>query len=125
MNLLHDEALHNWNPAAGRNDAEQWRLRRLFGSKPMMAWSELLRDAVCGKLDLSDSEDRARPFYRDISKEQWKQIKQSVNRLVNYKIWNSPPDSEVDRVVSDKKSAIKEWMKGKGLSTGYLMGAPE
>ena len=125
MNLLHDQALRNWNPEAGRNDAEQWRLRRLFGSKPMMAWSELLRDAVCAKLELTDREDQARPFYRDISPEQWKRIKKMVDRLVDFKIWNSPPDSEVDRVVSEKKSAIKDWLKGKGLTTGYLLGAVE
>lgn len=125
MNMLNDQALHSWNPSAGRNDAEQWRLRRIFGSKPMMAWSELLRDAVCAKLDLTDSEDRARPFYRDITPDQWKRVKQIVERLVDFKIWNSPPDSEVDRVVSDKKSAIKDWLRGKGLTTGYLMGAPE
>jgi hypothetical protein len=125
MNLLHDQALHSWNPAAGRNDAEQWRLRRLFGSKPMMAWSELLRDAVCAKLELTDREDQARPFYRDISGEQWKRIKKIVDRLIDFKIWNSPPDSEVDRVVSDKKSAIKDWLKSKGLTTGYLLGAAE
>jgi hypothetical protein len=125
MNLLHDQALRNWNPEAGRNDAEQWRLPRLFGSKPMMAWSELLRDAVCAKLELTDREDQARPFYRDISPEQWKRIKKMVDRLVDFKIWNSPPDSEVDRVVSEKKSAIKDWLKGKGLTTGYLLGAVE
>jgi HNH endonuclease len=125
MSMLNDQALRNWKPSSGRNDAEQWRLRRLFGSKPMMAWSELLRDAVCAKLDLTDSEDRARPFYRDISTDQWKRIKKIVDRLVEFKIWSSPPDSEVDRVISDKKSAIKEWLKTKGLTTGYLLGAAE
>jgi len=125
MSLLHDQALHNWNPAAGKNDAEQWRLRRLFGSKPMMAWSELLRDAICAKLDLTDREDQARPFYREISPDQWKRLKKMADRLVDFKIWNSPPDSEVDRVVSDKKSAIKDWLRSKGLTTGYLLGASE
>ncbi len=125
MNLFHDQVLQKWNPAAGRNDSDQWRLRRLFGSKPMMAWSELLRDAISAKLDLTDSEDRARPFYRDISPDQWKRIKKMVDRLIDFKIWNSPPESEVDRIISDKKSAIKDWLKSKGLTTGYLLGAAE
>jgi hypothetical protein len=125
MNLLHDQALQNWKPAAGKNDSEQRRLRRLFGSKPMMAWAELLRDAICAKLDLTDREDQARPFYREISPEQWKRIKKMIDRLVEFKVWSSPSDSEVDRVVSDKKSAIKDWLKSKGLTTGYLLGAPE
>jgi hypothetical protein len=125
MNLLHDQALHKWDPSAGKNDPEQWRLRRLFGSKPMMAWSELLRDAISAKLELTDREDQARPFYRDISPDQWKRIKKMIDRLVDFKIWISPQDSEVDRVSSDKKSAIKDWLRGKGLTTGYLLGATE
>ena len=48
-----------------------------------------------------------------------------IDRLVNCKMWSSPPDSEVDRVVSDKKSAIKDWLRSKGLTTGYLLGAAE
>jgi hypothetical protein len=32
----------------------------------MMAWSELLRDAVLAKLDLTDADDRGKPrFSRD------------------------------------------------------------
>ena len=65
MNLLHDQALQNWNPAAGRNDAEQWRFRRLFGSKPTMAWSELLRRGVC-QAELTDREDQAGRLQRHI-----------------------------------------------------------
>jgi len=91
----------------------------------MMAWSELLRDAVGAKLELTDREDQARPLYREISQDQWKRIKRMIDRLVNFKVWSSPPDSEVDRVVSDKKSAIKDWLKSKGLTVGYLLGAPE
>jgi hypothetical protein len=48
-----------------------------------------------------------------------------IDRLVDFKIWISPQDSEVDRVSSDKKSAIKDWLRGKGLTTGYLLGATE
>jgi hypothetical protein len=125
MNLLYDQALCSWKPLAGKNDASQLRLRRLFGSKPMMAWAELLRDAICARLDLTDREDQARPLYREVSAEQWKRIKKMIDRLVDFKIWSSPPNREIDRVVSDKKSAIKDWLKSKGLTTGYLLGAPE
>jgi hypothetical protein len=91
----------------------------------MIAWSELLKYAICAKLELIDREDQERPFYREISPDQWKRIKRMVGRLVDFKIWSSPRDSEVDRVVSDKKSAIKDWLKSKGLTAGYLLGVPE
>ena len=40
---------------------------------------------------------------------------------MNFKIWKSPADSEVDRVLSDNKSAVKEWLKRQGLDIGYLL----
>jgi hypothetical protein len=91
-----------------------------------MAWSELLRDAICGKLELQDGEDRMRPFYRDISPEQFERaIGKPVERLVNSKLWKAPAGDPIDRVLADNKSAVKEWMKSHGLTTGYLMGASE
>ncbi len=125
MNMLHDLALGGWNPSAGHNDENQLKLMRLFRSKSTMAWSELLRDAVCGKLELQDQEERSQPFYRVLSEEQHRRVKSVVERLVSWKFWSSPPDSEVDRILSDNKSAVKEWLKSHGLRTGYLMGAPE
>ena len=124
MNMLHDLALGSWNPKAGASDGNQRRLERLFRSKSIMAWSELLRDAVRGKLDLQDEEDRARPFYRELSSEDLDRVKKMVERLVNWKLWSSPP-GEIDRILSDNKSAVKEWFKNNGLTTGYLMGANE
>lgn len=126
MNMLHDLALGSWNPKASQNDTNQNRLERMFRSKAIMAWSELLRDAVCGKLDLEDAEDRARPFYRDLTQDQLDRvIKGAVERLVNWKGWKAPREDPIDRVLADNKSAVKEWLKTHGLTTGYLMGASE
>lgn len=125
MNALHDLALVQWHPKAGPNDEAQRRLERMFRSKAMMAWAELLRDAVCGKLELQDAEDRETPFYRALSEKQTGQVREVVKRLVNWKGWIAPRDDDIDRVLSDNKSEVKEWLRKKGLSTGYLMGAPE
>jgi hypothetical protein len=35
----------------------------------------------------------------------------------------APKDDQIDRILSDKKSAVKGWFKINGLTTGYLMGA--
>jgi hypothetical protein len=125
MNMLHDLALGSWNHKAGPSDGNQRRLERLFRSKSIMAWSELLRDAVRGKLELQDEEDRARPFYRDLSSDDLERIKKMLERLVNWKQWSSPPNSEIDRMLADNKSTVKEWFRNNGLTTGYLMGANE
>lgn len=125
MNMLYDLALSGWNPKAGPNDGNQRRLNRLFRSKSIMAWAELVRDAVCGKLGLQDAEDRARPFYRSLSAEQLTGIRSVIERLVNSRVRAAPSGDEVDSVLADNKSRVKEWLKTHGLSTGYLMGAPE
>jgi hypothetical protein len=125
MNILYDLALSSYNPQAGPNDGNQRRLNRLFRSKSIMAWSELVRDAVCGRLDLQDGDERARPFYRALSDEQLVVIRRVIERLVNSQIWARPQGDDVDRVLADNKSAVKEWLRTHGLSAGYLMGAPE
>jgi hypothetical protein len=125
MNMLYDLGLAAWNPQAGANDSTQRKLNRLLRSKSIMAWAELLRDAICGKLELQDAEDRQRPFYRDLPNSDLVRVKKVTERLVNWNRWSAPADDEIDRVLSDNKSAVKNWLKSHGLTTGYLSGAPE
>ena len=125
MNMFDDLALHLWNPKAGPINETGRKLRRIFGSKSMMAWSEILRDAVCAKLELHDSDDKVRPFYRELSEENLTKIKDIVARLITWKRWSGPANDEIDRVLTGKKSQSKSWFKEKGLTTGYLMGAAE
>jgi hypothetical protein len=124
MNILYDEALATWNPKASASDQNQTKLQRIFASKSMMAWSELLRDAVIGKLDLYDADERARPLYRKPSDEQAKRVRATIQQLLQWPRWQAPAGDEIDRVVSDRKLAVKEWFREKGLTTGFLMGAP-
>jgi hypothetical protein len=48
-----------------------------------------------------------------------------VNRLFSWKRWGSPQNDEIDRILSDNKSEVKDWFKNHGLTARYLMGAPE
>jgi len=54
----------------------------MFRSKSIMAWSELLANAIAAKLDLVDSDDQARPFYRELSKQQLEQVKAEVDPIL-------------------------------------------
>jgi hypothetical protein len=125
MNHFFDLSLCNWNPGATTNDQTRIRLERIYASKSVMAWSEIFKDAVCAKLDITDQEDRIRPFYRELSEPEWERIKQMAGRLLTWTLWSSPPNSEIDSQLSNNKTALKAWFKEKGLTTGYLMGAPE
>ncbi len=125
MNIIYDLSLVDWDGKSGVNGELQRKLTRMFRSKLMMSWAELLHAAVCGKLDLFDREDQVRPFYRLLTEKQVEQLKGVVMRLVSWKMWIAPADDEIDRILSDNKSEVKDWFKRKGLNAGYLMGAPE
>lgn len=122
MNMLHDLGLHAWSATASATDTKQRQLTRMFRSKSAMAWSELLSDAVTATLKLHDSDEKARPLYRDLSKAQVDDVKAVVSRLFGWKFWADAND-DIDRVLSDNKSAVKQWFRDHGLTPGYLMGA--
>jgi hypothetical protein len=124
MNCLSDQALAAWNAKAGPNDPAQRRLKRRVASKPMMTWSEILRDANSGKLNLNDAEDRQAPVYRELDDEQCTLIRDVVARLCHRKWWSAPA-GPIDKVLSFNKGELKQWFKEHTLTTGYLMGAPE
>jgi hypothetical protein len=124
MNMLHDSGLHLWNSKALNNDTTQKKLERIFRSKSMIAWSELLRDAILAKLEITDADDRIRPFYRELNEHQYKQIQFIVSRFFDWKFWvSASSDDGIDRVLADNKSVVKEWFKKNELTTGYLLGA--
>lgn len=123
INQIYDLALCSWNAKASPNDQDQIKLKRLFSSKSIMAWCEIFRDSVCAKLDIHDSDEKARPFYREISEADFLKIKTILERLLHWQMWGSPKGSEIDTVIAGNKSAIKEWFRQKGLTTGFLMGA--
>jgi len=124
MNLFFDLSLCNWNLTAAPNDQTRIRLERIYGSKSVLAWSEIFKSAVCAQLKIYD-DDMTRPFYRELSESEWDDIKMMTSRLLTWPFWSSPANSEIDSQLSTNKTALKAWFKEKGLATGYLMGATE
>lgn len=76
-------------------------------------------------MELDDGEDRERPFYRDLNEGDLKKIGDVVKRLYGWKLWSSPPNSDIDRILSANKGEVKTWFKDHGLTAGYLSGAGE
>lgn len=124
-NIIDEEILHKWDASKTENDLTQNKLNRMFRSKSIMAWSELLRDAVSAKLDITDQDEKAQLFYREISDENFDKIRKVFRRLVDWSVWDTPVNSDIDRVLADNKSEVKKFFKDKGLTTGYLLGATE
>lgn len=125
MNIFYELAFHAWNGRLPYNDSNRRKLTRILGSKSMMAWSEIFRDALCAKLELQDAEERERPLYRTITEQQFSLLRTMVERLVSWSRWNSPSPDEIDRILAANKSEVKRWFRDHGLTTGYLLGASE
>ena len=125
MNMVYDLALNQWDAKASSSDETQRKIARIIRSRFMKAWSELVKDAMCAKLNIHDTDDRRRPFYRELSENEIKDIEYVVSRLINWKIWSSPSTGEIDKIRLDNDAQVKDWLKGKGLTTGYLLGATE
>jgi hypothetical protein len=124
-NIIDEEILHKWDSSKTENDLTQNKLNRMFRSKSIMAWAELLRDAVAAKLEITDQDEKAQILYRDISEENFDKIRIVFRRLVSWSVWETPVNSDIDRVLADNKSEVKKFFKDKRLTTGYLLGAPE
>jgi len=121
-NLLYDLGLKNWN---GVNIENQKALDRIFRSKSIISWSSILHGAICGSFDLDDNEDRVQPFYRVLNEEQKIKLKKLIVKLISWSVWYAPDNSEIDRILADNRKEIIEFMRKKGLTSGYLMGAPD
>lgn len=125
MNVFDDLALCEWNPKASKNNGMQLKLERFIRARFMKAWSELVKDAICVKLDIYDQDERSRPFYRDLSRKNVEDIQRIISRLLDWNRWSSSPDSEIDRIRSDTDREVKEWVRNNGLTVSYLLGASE
>jgi len=117
--------MHKWDATKTDNDLTQNKLNRMFRSKSIMAWSELLRDAVAAKLDITDQDEKTLIFYREITEDSFDKIRKVFRRLVGWSVWDTPINSDIDRILADNKSEVKKFFREKGLTTGYLLGASE
>ena len=83
MNMLDDLGLNQWSPKATKSNEHQLKLSRLVRARFMKAWAELLKDVVCVQLSLNDTDERARPLYRELRNEQLEKIRSCIARLVD------------------------------------------
>jgi len=125
FNIFDEEIMHLWDQNKPKSDQGQIKLKRIVRSKSIMSWSEILKDAISAKLDIIDVDEKEILFYRELSEKDFEKVRKIVGRLIDWSIWDSPENSEIDRILSDNKREIKKYFRTKGLTAGFLMGAPE
>ncbi|MGH2745100.1 MAG: hypothetical protein ACRDN8_21940 [Thermoleophilaceae bacterium] len=81
-----------------------------------------LRDAIAPALQLFDSEDRVRLFYRDLDGSQHQVIEKRLDRLFALKVWEDP-DPELKDLRYDNAERAKEMLRKSGLTPTWILGA--
>ena len=69
--------------------------------------------------------NKAKALHREFSEEELERVKFVAARLVDWKMWDSPADDEIDQIRLDNDGAVKNWLKDKGLTVSYLLGSSE
>ena len=123
MNMFDELALHKWNPTATSNNEDQRKLTRIIRPRFMKAWSLLLKEAICIKLDIMEPLDKERLFYRSLNQQDLEQTKVIFNRLINWKMWIEPQGSDIDTIAGDNDQVVQKWLYDKGLTVTYLLGS--
>ena len=85
----------------------------------------MLKDAICLRIEILDSDEKEKVFYRKIDDQKFTKIGEIFSRFFNWQMWSSPRDTEIDTVISSNRKTIKEWFRAKGLTVSYLLGGDE
>lgn len=120
FNLLANELLINkWNPDA--NDDVHKKAERIFRIGSIMVWFPMLRDVVFNKLDLFETKEKDRIFFRNIADKEWDKIRIFVNKMFAHKIWIER-DPNIDVFLSNKKVEITDKLfKEKGFTIQWIL----
>ncbi|HYK94344.1 MAG TPA: HNH endonuclease signature motif containing protein [Candidatus Dormibacteraeota bacterium] len=120
FNLVVTHALADrWAPE--RADAAHQRATRQFSAGALRAWVPFLRDALAGGLQLFDTEDRRRIFYRELGDPEFAIIQRLLQRLLNHKVWDDP-SPELNDLRYDDAERAKEMLRTRGLSPNWILG---
>jgi hypothetical protein len=121
LNAITERSLDGrWAP--DRNDAAHKKAARLYSAGALRAWVPFLKDAIAPALQLFDTEDRARLFYRPLDEAQFVVVGTLLDRLFSHKVWEDP-DPELKDLRYDNADRAKEMLRSSGLTPTWLLGA--
>jgi hypothetical protein len=120
FNLVVEHALADrWAPE--RDDAAHKRAARQFSAGALRAWVPFLHDALAGGLQLFDTEDRRRIFYRELGDAEFAIIQRLLQRLLTHKVWEDP-SPELNDLRYDDAERAKEMLRAQGLTPNWILG---
>jgi hypothetical protein len=120
FNALAEQALDGkWNPVL--NDAAHKKAVRLFSAGALRAWVPFLHDALAPALQLFQSEERRKVFYRQLEPSDLEVVSQLLARLLSHKVWVDP-DPALNDLRYDNPDRAKAMLSQAGLTPGWILG---
>jgi HNH endonuclease len=109
-----------WNPDA--NNAAHQRAERIFSAGTLRAWVPMLRDVIAHVLQLYDSADRNKVFFRAINEQQWTLIEGRIDRLFLHKIWDDTSPDIVGQLKINSAEQVRTFLASRGLTVNWILG---
>jgi hypothetical protein len=122
FNIVAEETLKGqWNPQL--KDAKHKKAERIYLSGALRAWVPLLKDAVAQILQLYESDEKEKIFFREIAEGNFELIRGRIKRLFSHKLWIDS-NTEIDEKLKINEPKItKQFLRDNGLQASWVLGA--
>jgi len=121
LNLIAKYSLDDlWNPK--ENDDEHKISERIYLSGAFKAWAGILKDVISTILEIYDENDKKEIFLREISKENWEEIENSISFLFNRRVWQDDSQENYNTLRLSNDSQVRKYLSRRGISVNEILG---
>ncbi len=121
LNLIARYSLDDiWNPE--NKDDDHKVSERIYLSGAFRAWAGILKDAISAILEIFDENEKKEIFLREISKENWEIIENSINFLFNRRVWQDDSEENYNTLRLTNDSQVRKYLSRRGISVNEVLG---
>ena len=121
LNLIARYSLDDtWNPENADNDHKI--SERIYLSGAFRAWAGILKDVISAIIGVFDENEKKEIFLREISKENWEEIENSVNFLFNRRVWQDDSEENYNTLRLTNDSQVRKYLSRRGISVNEVLG---
>jgi len=121
LNIITKYSLDDiWNPK--EMDNEHKISERIYLSGAFKAWAGILKDVISAILEIYDENEKKEIFLREISKENWEEIENSINFLFNRRVWQDDSEENYNTLRLSSDSQVRKYLSRRGISVNEVLG---
>jgi len=81
-----------------------------------------LKDVISAIIGVFDENEKKEIFLREISKENWEEIENSVNFLFNRRVWQDDSEENYNTLRLTNDSQVRKYLSRRGISVNEVLG---